>query len=168
MQARRQAARNDDGVSASDIGRNAAADIAFAANEFADGVHTLYRSSRCQNRMLAEQCPSLDQQREAIGQIAIVFGKGSGGRAAAKAPRALSETDIGLTTERILSGATRGKVSRSLQFDRAGGFGQAKADFDDLARGVEVIDRGGGLRTATLSNATRSMCVRSVAGGGQP
>lgn len=87
------------------------------------------------------------------------------GRAGGANP--LSETDIGLTTERILAESVPGKASRSLQYERAGGFGQARADFDALARGVQVIDRGGGLRTATLSNGTK-INVRPFSSGRKP
>lgn len=91
----------------------------------------------------------------------------SRGSAAKGASAALSETDIGLSLERILGGSVPGKVSKSLQFDRAGGFGQAGADFDELARGVDVVNRGGGPRTATLSNGTK-INVRPFSSGRRP
>lgn len=44
---------------------------------------------------------------------------------------------------------------------------QANSDFDLLTRGVHVVDQGGGLRTATLSNGT-NVTVRPFSTGKFP
>ena len=83
------------------------------------------------------------------------------------AETALTENQIGSTTEDILANATRGKVSTAVQYSKAGGFNQANSDFDLLTSGVDVVDRGGGLRTATLSNGTK-VNVRPFSSGKIP
>jgi hypothetical protein len=68
---------------------------------------------------------------------------------------ALTEREIGTTMDDILRGANFLKQSKATQYVKSGGFSQANADLDALAQGVGVIERGGGLRTATLSNGTK-------------
>jgi RHS repeat-associated protein len=79
----------------------------------------------------------------------------------------LSEYQIGGQMEDILAGASRGKVAKSVQYLKEGGFQRASADFEKLTEGVSVVDRGGGLRTATLSNGTR-VTVRPFSSGDVP
>jgi hypothetical protein len=74
---------------------------------------------------------------------------------AAETATALTEREIGSTMDDILQNATVKKFSTSSIYDKAGGLTQADTDFDLLTRGVTVVDRGGGLRTATLSNGTK-------------
>jgi RHS repeat-associated protein len=78
----------------------------------------------------------------------------SDGGSAAKAA-ALTEREIGTAVDDVLQGASFYKQSKATQYLKPGGFGQANADFDALTQGVTVIERGGGLRTATLSNGTK-------------
>lgn len=68
---------------------------------------------------------------------------------------ALTEREVGSAMDDILGGASFLKQAKATQYTKPGGFGQANSDFDVLTRGVEVTDRGGGLRTATLSNGTK-------------
>lgn len=68
---------------------------------------------------------------------------------------ALTEREIGTTMDDLLQGANFLKQSKATQYVKPGGFSQANGDFDALAQGVTVIERGGGLRTATLSNGTK-------------
>jgi hypothetical protein len=89
------------------------------------------------------------------------------GRGAQETSTALSEYEIGGTLEHILSDATAGKFSKSFQFLKSGGFDQANADFDALTNGADVVDRGDGLRTATLSNGTE-VNVRPFSSGKWP
>ena len=68
---------------------------------------------------------------------------------------ALTEREIGTTMDDLLQGANFLKQSKATQYVKPGGFSRANADFDALAQGVTIIERGGGLRTATLSNSTK-------------
>jgi RHS repeat-associated protein len=55
----------------------------------------------------------------------------------------------------ILKGAAKGKVSKSIQYSKPGGFAQANKDFDALTQGANVVNRGNGLRTAQLPDGTK-------------
>jgi hypothetical protein len=90
--------------------------------------------------------PVSDQQLD-LGEAAVA------GEAAGEL--ALTEYEIGSTMEKILADAKLGKVSKVVQYLKSGGFDQANADFNALTRGVEVVERSDGLRTATLSNGTK-------------
>lgn len=80
----------------------------------------------------------------------------------------LTERQIGSVMDDLLSGSQFIKSSRTLtQYERGGGFPRANADFDRLVQGVEVTDRGSGVRTATLSNGTK-VNVRPDSSGGFP
>ncbi len=68
---------------------------------------------------------------------------------------ALTGREIGSAADDILQGATFHRQSKATQYLKQGGFGQANLDFDAMAPGVTVVDRGGGLRTATLSNGSK-------------
>lgn len=80
---------------------------------------------------------------------------------------ALTEREIGTAVDDVLGGASFYKQSQATQYLKPGGFGQANADFDALTQGVNVIERGGGLRTATLSNGTK-VNVRPFSSGKYP
>ena len=96
---------------------------------------------------------------------AAAIGLRSTGLAAKTA--ALTEREIGTAVDDVLQGATFFKQSQATQYLKSGGFGQANADFDALTKGVKVIERGGGLRTATLSNGTK-INVRPFSSGKYP
>jgi hypothetical protein len=85
-------------------------------------------------------------------------------KAAQAAP--LTSREIGSTMEAILDSAAVIKQSNSTQYTKPGGFSQANSDFDALTQGVDVVDPGGGLRTATLSNGTE-VNVRPFSSGDQ-
>lgn len=59
----------------------------------------------------------------------------------------------------LVNGATPGKNSKSVQYQKSGGIDEANADFDSLTKGVDVKDQGNGIRSATLSDG-RTISVR--------
>lgn len=76
-------------------------------------------------------------------------------KTSAKTVAPLTERQIGSTMDDILEGTSLFKQSKSTQYIKPGGFDQANLDFNALTRGLAVTERGGGLRTATLSNGTK-------------
>lgn len=104
----------------------------------------------------------------AAGVARGLAGRGVAGRGEAAAETAaLTEREIGTAVDDVLEGASFYKQSQATQYLKPGGFGQANADFDALTQGVNVIERGGGLRTATLSNGTK-INVRPFSSGKSP
>ncbi len=115
-------------------------------------VHTSEATGR-----LAAPMPSLDRTGSRLVSSSVVAAKSA----------ALTEREIGTTVDDVLQDASFYKQSQATHYLKSGGFGQANADFDALAQGVNVIERGGGLRTATLSNGTK-INVRPFSSGKYP
>jgi hypothetical protein len=67
----------------------------------------------------------------------------------------------------ILEDAKLGKVSKSRQFSKPGGFNQANKDFDALVGNAPVQIRSGSLRTSTLPDGTK-VAVRPHSSSGKP
>ncbi len=84
----------------------------------------------------------------------------------------LDEFQIGSVAEDLVSDSNFIKSSESsgrttLQYDRAGGFEQAQADFARLAEGLGVTTYPNGTSVITLSNGTK-VNVREHSSGGRP
>lgn len=140
-------------------GTGSAAHAAAAENRVGASNPAMITAVEVLDGVSAGQRLGKDDPQPGIASATSDAAKTGGGR--------LTENGIGSAMEDILATANPGKASKSIQFSKPGGYDAARADFDALTQGSEVLERGGGLLTSTLSNGTK-VNVRPFSSGKFP